>query len=394
MAFSFFTTGAAKKRRRDRTDQSLDEALNAETAGSGYRDAMPKPEKTLRPIPPKYPHDGNGGFLPRAASTEGAGAPHEVDWSEAGGTGGTGGNAGSGGSSGTNAGTGTGEGQSSFEDYYNRLIAALRSYGINMELPTLEELYDQLAAFLRPSVDSAIAGRHRQGETTLAELDADAYSRGMGGSSYLSGMKQREYDAAASDIAAMETNYNATLAQYLYNASNELADIQRQFEELRRQQEYEMQRLRAQQQHELELARRREEHERALQREREQHELALQRMRAGQSGSGGYGSAQSGAGSAGSGVSHTPGEYRANYNAYTVYLQCVSEEERYSIFHSGSAYWQSIRDDMLSNLTPADYARLRSLFDPGSHGGSGHGGSANGNFGTRPNPMIPERMLD
>ena len=65
-------------------------------------------------------------------------------------------------------------------------------------------------------MDSAIGNRREHGETTLAELDADAYSRGMGGSTYLSGMKRREYDAVAADIAMLEANYNAQLAKYLY----------------------------------------------------------------------------------------------------------------------------------------------------------------------------------
>ncbi|MBR5949487.1 MAG: hypothetical protein IKZ82_12705, partial [Clostridia bacterium] len=116
----------------------------------------------------------------------------------------------------------------SFEDYYSRLIAALHSYGIDMALPTLDELYNQLSSFLRPSVDAAIEGRQRYGETVMAELDADAYSRGMGSSSYLSSMKNREYDDIANDIASMESSYNSTLAEYLYNASNELANIQAQ----------------------------------------------------------------------------------------------------------------------------------------------------------------------
>lgn len=72
-------------------------------------------------------------------------------------------------------------------------------------------------------MDSAIDNRREHGETTLAELDADAYSRGMGGSTYLSGIKRREYDAVAADIAMLEANYNAQLAKYLYEATQELA---------------------------------------------------------------------------------------------------------------------------------------------------------------------------
>lgn len=109
-------------------------------------------------------------------------------------------------SSGSNEGnenSGTGSSSDSFEDYYTRLLETLHGYGVALTLPTLEELYSQLEQFLRPAVDSAIDNRREHGETTLAELDADAYSRGMGGSTYLSGMKRREYDAVAADIAML-----------------------------------------------------------------------------------------------------------------------------------------------------------------------------------------------
>lgn len=131
-----------------------------------------------------------------------------------------------------NENSGTGSSSGSFEDYYTRLLETLHGYGVALTLPTLEELYSQLEQFLRPAVDSAIDNRREHGETTLAELDADAYSRGMGGSTYLSGMKRREYDAVAADIAMLEANYNAQLAKYLYEATQELAGIQQSFAEM------------------------------------------------------------------------------------------------------------------------------------------------------------------
>ena len=65
---------------------------------------------------------------------------------------------------------------------YASLIETLNRYGISFDLPSLSSLYSQLSAFLRPSVDAAIEDRRSYGDYTLAELDADAYSRGMGGS--------------------------------------------------------------------------------------------------------------------------------------------------------------------------------------------------------------------
>ena len=271
------------------------------------------------------------------------------------------------------SGTDQESGASGFEDYYNRLIAALRSYGIDMALPTLSELYDQLSSFLRPSVDAAIENRRSYGDTVMAELDADAYSRGMGGSSFLSGMKEREYNAAARDIAAMESNYNASLARYLYDASNELRQIQLRFEQMRREQEYELARDRERRAHEIALAE-----------QRRQHELALARLRAQQSGRG-NGSAGSDGGESGEALSED--DLRANYNAYVVYMECISEQDRYDMFHSNDPYWQRIRSEMASSLTSSAYSRLRSLYDP--HYGNGRGGGRTG-----VNPTVAERMTD
>ncbi len=239
-------------------------------------------------------------------------------------------------------------GAQSFDDYYTRLIESLRSYGIELELPTLEELRDQLAAFLRPSVDEAIESRRRHGETAAAELDADAYSRGMGGSSYLSSMKNREQDAVERDIAGMERGYSATLAQYLYNASNELAGIQARFAQMRREQEYQLARQREQQRFELEMQRRRERHDREMQQLRSRN----------------YGSGGSAAGDGDGGETLSEKQYRANYNAYSIYFQYLSAVDRYKVFHSGGDYWQSVRDDMSKCLTAEALSELTRRYDP------------------------------
>ena len=126
------------------------------------------------------------------------------------------------------AGSAQGAQSGSIDDYYGSIISTLQSYGASPDLPGLESLYSQLEAFLRPAVDAAIEDRRNYGMTAMAELDADAYSRGMGGSTYLSSMKKREYDSIARDIARLESDYSAELAQYVYNASVEFARIRAQ----------------------------------------------------------------------------------------------------------------------------------------------------------------------
>ncbi len=76
----------------------------------------------------------------------------------------------------------------------------------------------QLREALRPGVDAAIDERKEQTHQNMAELDADAWSRGMGRSTYLTDMKDRQMDEQAEDILEMEAAYSAALAQAFLNA--------------------------------------------------------------------------------------------------------------------------------------------------------------------------------
>ena len=76
----------------------------------------------------------------------------------------------------------------------------------------------QLRSALRPQVDEAIAERKEATKETAAALDVDAWARGMGKSTYLTDMKERQLDDEADDIARMEAEYSATLASLLMEA--------------------------------------------------------------------------------------------------------------------------------------------------------------------------------
>ncbi len=317
MAKTFLTVPRTDNRRRRRIGMFYENGGNGsgESGGSGSRGGR------NGSVPVR--ESGDAQYAPRGGYSSGSGPASA---------------SGSAGSAGYEAG--------SFDDYYNRLISALHSYGISMSLPTLDELYSQLSAFLRPSVDAAIENRRRYGDTAMAELDADAYSRGMGGSSYLSSMKNREQDSIARDIAQLESGYTSTLAEYLFNASKELQSIQAQFAAMQLQHSYDMQKLYAQQHYQ------------------QQHSSS--------GGSSHSVGAQAGGGSAQTGENpYTDEEYAANYSAYMVYFECISERERYDAFHSNLGYWAEIREDMRRCLTEEAYEQLRALYDP-SYSGSGH----------------------
>ncbi|HWR22282.1 MAG TPA: peptidoglycan-binding domain-containing protein [Feifaniaceae bacterium] len=76
----------------------------------------------------------------------------------------------------------------------------------------------QIQSALRPQMDAAIAERREATKENAAALDVDAWARGMGRSTYLTDMKDRQLDDEADDIARMEAEYSATLASLLMEA--------------------------------------------------------------------------------------------------------------------------------------------------------------------------------
>lgn len=231
----------------------------------------------------------------------------------------------------------------SFEDYYNSLIETLQHYGASLDLPSLDSIYAQLEAFLRPATDAAIEDRQEYGETVLAELDADAYSRGMGGSTYLSSMKAREYDAIARDIARLESSYNAELAQYMYDASMEFTRIRTELMEIELQHRYAMEQLRY------------------------QHQLS-----------------SSGKGSGDSEGDASSGNGGGDYESYYSYLASLSAEDKWNFLNSKDSIWKNMRESAKASLSAADYARLMREINAMMGGGNGSGsgsGSSSGSGG-------------
>ena len=105
-----------------------------------------------------------------------------------------------------------------FQNYYNTIMGALSVPSISVNVPSKEALKADISSYLRPSVDLAISNRRARGETNKAELDADAVSRGMGASTYVTSMKGREDGKVESDISMMEAQYTATLAERIASA--------------------------------------------------------------------------------------------------------------------------------------------------------------------------------
>jgi hypothetical protein len=92
-----------------------------------------------------------------------------------------------------------------------------------VEFTPLDEsvLSETIRNWLRPAYEQAIQNRRLETERINAELDADAWSRGMGQSTYLSDVKERQYRGESRDVSTLESGYASELAGHLYDAMKE-----------------------------------------------------------------------------------------------------------------------------------------------------------------------------
>ena len=81
-----------------------------------------------------------------------------------------------------------------------------------------QTLVERISAVLRPVYDKAIAAIFQRNRHADAELDADAISRGMGSSTFVTDVKRRQDAAAADDVNDLEAEYGAKLSDQLYKA--------------------------------------------------------------------------------------------------------------------------------------------------------------------------------
>ena len=92
--------------------------------------------------------------------------------------------------------------------------------GYNLPTTDMDEIKSYVESYLRTAYDQSIENRRKQTEADRAMIDLDAYSRGMGSSTWVTDAKQRLQDAEADDIANMEANYQAGLNEAVLNQYN------------------------------------------------------------------------------------------------------------------------------------------------------------------------------
>ena len=100
-----------------------------------------------------------------------------------------------------------------FQDIYSKIPRqTITPAAISLDEKNRDTIAREIDASLRPYMDMAAAQRKQAAIQGRAELDADAYSRGMGSSTWLTDKKSRESMAAQTDIANMKAQYAASIA--------------------------------------------------------------------------------------------------------------------------------------------------------------------------------------
>lgn len=229
-------------------------------------------------------------------------------------SGGSGGGAASGGASDTDVLSGF------IKDMYSRFAPEEIEYVAKSE----EEIRSSVAAWLRPSYDQAIANRKEQTLTNKANLDADAIARGMGASTYVTDVKNRQQNVEARDIATMETDYGSTLAKYVSEGveteTNRQLDVAK-FNAEQRQNAYELAYSAA-----LEL-------------------FAQYKKRSG--------------GGSGSKSTKTGATSRENCEAF---LGMLSGEERREVYEAASPAGEQYRSELLASVGTLGYIQLMGMY--------------------------------
>lgn len=116
------------------------------------------------------------------------------------------------------AGTAQKKNYPTFEALFSEMLAAYTPVTIDYQPVSAEVLRSELQNWLRPSYDLAIRRRKEETDAQRAGIDADAWARGMGTSTYVSDVKQRAMSDETQDIAALESSYGSTLAEHLFAA--------------------------------------------------------------------------------------------------------------------------------------------------------------------------------
>lgn len=106
----------------------------------------------------------------------------------------------------------------SFETFYERTKEQYAPVLMEYTSENMDSLRETIAAWLRPSYEQALRKQEQQAALYNGKLDADAWSRGMGSSTYVSDLKYRRQNELQQNRADLEASYGAALAEQLFKA--------------------------------------------------------------------------------------------------------------------------------------------------------------------------------
>lgn len=228
--------------------------------------------------------------------------------------------------------------------YYDQALSMLSVPAVQVNTPSRAQIQTDAEASLRPATDQAIETRRARGETNMAELDADAASRGMGASTYVTSVKGREMANTERDVAMLESNYAAALSERVASYLQYYANLDLQAQMQNAQMRYNAQNAAA--------------------------SLAAQWYAAYQSAN-----AASGAATVKRRASSTVDNayFTMTPAEYENFVLRMREGERRQLFSSDAAQWKESREELYNALGAAGYAALEAKANPkrGGIGGSG-----------------------
>lgn len=111
-----------------------------------------------------------------------------------------------------------------FQRFYKQILEGMSPETIDYKAPTAEEIAAQISEYLRPAVDQQIRNRQLATGRQRAQTDADAASRGILASTWVTDIKNRLMQNESADIAAAESDYRSQLLQGVYNRQAQEAD--------------------------------------------------------------------------------------------------------------------------------------------------------------------------
>lgn len=106
----------------------------------------------------------------------------------------------------------------SFESFYEKTKEQYAPTLIPYAPEDMEALRERIESYLRPAYEKALKKQEQQAALYNGQLDADAWSRGMGASTYVSDLKYRRQNQLLESRGDIEASYGAALAEQLFKA--------------------------------------------------------------------------------------------------------------------------------------------------------------------------------